>query len=197
MPQVEVDEAQYLANLNVVKAVDAMLKHPEARKLVLTAQKKVNPNASIPEIDAAAPIESAVGAVRKEFEDFKAAQAKKEDEAETKRRTDAFSAEWARQKKEIADQRGLTEEGLKMIEDHATKEGIPNFRAAANDWFSLHPPSEPAQPVGFGSFNFFEPTEKEGEDMKKLLETRGEAEGVLNSMVGKALGEVRGSRRAA
>lgn len=195
MPNIEVDEAAWLASQNLTKVVQQIVAHPEAKKLIQRARKIVDPNAPIPP-DPTEPLEAKIGELTKTIEEEKKARLEREAKQEEDGKIAAFKAEWDRQKSALA-ARGFTDEAIGEIEKHAQTEGIPNLRAAAADWEKLHPPAEPAAPSGFGSFNLFEPSEKEGDEMKKLLETRGESESVLNSMVHKTLQDVRGQRRAA
>lgn len=196
MARIEIEEADLLANQGVVNTVKAMLGNPEARKLVLKAQKIVKPDAVIPEIDAAVPFQTELEKMREESRALTKRLDDEKAEREARGKIDEFTTAWENQKSGLRREGYLTET-IDEIEKLAKERGIPDLEAAAALHTKLHPPAEPASPSGFGSFNFFEPSEKEGEDMKKLLETRGESEGVLNTMIQKGLADVRGTRRTA
>jgi len=192
----EVDEQEYLASVGVVQAVQSMLKHPEARKLVLKAQKTVNPNAVIPEIDAAAPLANELAGVTKRLDDIAASIAADKAARDAEAKVNEFATAWGKQKAKLRDA-GYYDDAIEAIEKLAQERGIPDLEAAAALHEKLHPPASPASPSGFGTWNFLEPTEKEGEFTKKLLETKGDDDGALRSEINKALADVRGQRRAA
>ena len=94
----EIDETEYASLVGIKRTVDAMLAKPDARKLVLNAQKLVNPNVSIPEIDAAAPVQAEIAEtqktlaeIRKEMADERAARA-------LEKQTEKFERDWEAQK---------------------------------------------------------------------------------------------------
>lgn len=193
MPMREIDETELLANQQVVKAVQGMLGNPEARQLLLKAQKIINPQAVIPEIDAKKPVEDELEKLRQEMAaDRKARQEEKEKE-EAERKAASFRDSWEKQKRALADQ-GYTDEGIKKIEEHAEKEGIPNLRAAAADFDRLNPPAAPVQSNGALGFDIFNPPADDAEDMKAMVESRGESDSALNKLIGKALTDIRGTR---
>lgn len=193
---VEIDEATWLAHQGVTTAVDQMLKDPEARRLLMSARQKVDPKFVPPETVALKPVEDKLAETQKTVAELRAEMAKDKAERESKEKIDAFASNWNKQKAEVREKFGLTDEGIAAIEKHAETEGIASFRAAANDWLALHPPAQPEQSSGYGAFNFFEPSEKEDDVMKKLLETRGQSEPLLNKSIREALDEVRGRRAA-
>ena len=73
MPQIELDEAQYaeLARVpeyrSVFEMISGIMKNPKARKKLLEARKEADPNAVIPELDAAAPLVAEISTVREEL----------------------------------------------------------------------------------------------------------------------------------
>src|SRR5215469_17452183 len=68
MPNIEVDETEFLNNRKLSELVGKMLKNPEARRRVLEAQKIIDPNTVIPEIDSAKPVHDAVTALGDKFD---------------------------------------------------------------------------------------------------------------------------------
>lgn len=195
MPKmVEVDETELLNSRGVVATVQAMMRNPESRRRVLEAQKIVNPDAVIPELDAAKPyvaelktIGESVSALNKRLDDEAAAR-------EAEKRTNAFASAWEEQKANLRAQ-GYSDEGIAKIEEHAKTEGIPSLRAAAADFDRLHPPAAPVSPGGYNTWDFFKAPADDDTDMKKLLESRGEDEGLIRNMVDKTLVDIRGGAR--
>lgn len=188
----QIDEAELLAQGRVVQTVNQMLAHPEARKLVLKARKLADPNAVIPEIDAAAPMLSELAEIKKQLAEEAAARVKEREERETEKRVSDMTSQIERQKANLR-AAGWRDEGLAEIEKFALENGVSNLEIAASHWEKLHPPAEPVQPKGYGSWNFFEDqqTEDDGKFVKAMIETRGEDEGALNAEIRAALSEVR------
>jgi hypothetical protein len=195
MPKIEVEESDLLASAQTVKAVQAMLANPKARSLLLNAQKIINPNAVIPEIDAKAPIEAEIAkerearlALEKRLDDEKAAN-------EAAAKTRSFKDKWEADKADLRRQ-GYTDEGVSKIEKLAEERGIPSLEAAAALFDKLNPPATVAAPSGgIGGWDLFQPAAEEDTNMKKLLESKGEDNMALNSMINSALTEVRGKAR--
>lgn len=196
MPMIEVDESVFTQNETLRKTVAAMLQNPAARRKVLEAQKLINPDASIPELDAAAPIEGAMATMRKELDDFKALQLKERQDAEDQKKLDGITAKMERGFDELR-QNGVTEEGIAGVRKLMEDEGILNPRIAWDHFSKLHPPTEPTNPAGYGGFNFFDASGGAADDdvMKKLLDTRGDDDSLLRRMTNTALADVRGQPR--
>ena len=190
----EIEESEFLASQQVVQAFQKMLANPKARELVLRAQKTVNPDAVIPEIDARVPVEAELAKMREELAADRAERAKAKEDAEAERRKQAFTDGWEKQKRSLIDS-GYTDEGVKKIEEHAEKEGIPNLRAAAADWEKLNPPSTPAQPSGSLGYDIFNPPKTEEDDIKRLMESKGDNAMALDHMIAGALNDFRGAKR--
>jgi hypothetical protein len=57
-----------------------------------------------------------------------------------------------------------------------------------------NPPPPPAMPGGSGPWNFMEPSPESGDDIKKLIESKGENGLLLDKMVREGLAEVRGTQ---
>ena len=195
MPKtVEVDETQFLAQNSVVDLVNKILKNPDARKAFHDAAKKVDPSMSIPEVDAKNEVLGEVEKVRAEFNDFKKAVTDKEAAAEAAARTNAFAASWENQKNSLR-QEGWMDEGIAAVEKLAQDRGIVDLEAAALLHQKLNPPPAPVTTAGFGFSLFEAPDTQNSEAMKKLMDSHGDDEGALNTMVRAALNDVRGGQR--
>ncbi len=212
MAKVEVDESDFLASQATIRAVNGMLANPEARKLLLQARKKADPSVAIPEIDAAAPIQSSVDAFKTEMaaalaaeREARAADLKSEREALAAMRAEReaekeaakqaaliadFQNNWNRQKAQLrAD--GWRDEGIEAIEKHAQERGIADLEIAAAHWEKLHPPAEPVTPNGSGSWGFMEGNDENDKFVKAMIESRGEDEAALQTEINAALKDFR------
>lgn len=191
---VEIDEFELLNLRGVNEVVSAMLANPQARPLVLRARKIQDPKAAIPEIDAAAPMHSAVQAVQKEIADWRKEQAERDQKTEAEAVTRKFQENWERQKDALRAQ-GWRSDGIAEIEKFALERGVADLELAAAGYEKLHPPSEPAT-SGFGSWDFFTPSEGDQKDfISKMMESRGDDEGALRAETHKALTEFRSQQQ--
>ena len=78
--QIQVDESDFLEGTAVRKAVEEIMSNKEARKLLLKARKIVDPNAPIPELDAAEPVNAELATIREQLAETRKALA--DDKAE-------------------------------------------------------------------------------------------------------------------
>ena len=194
---VEIEESQFIGMTETAKTVQAMLANPDARKLLLKAQKTVNPSVVIPEIDAANEVNSEVLKVREEMNAWKKEMADKEAKAAEEAQMNAFRGNWEAQKRQLQQQHGYTAEGIAAIEELAQKEGIASLEAAAALFDRRNPPAAPIDTPGYGGFNFFEPSAAEDSNkyMDKLFASRGEDEAATRAEIAAALNEIRGGTR--
>jgi hypothetical protein len=213
----EVSEEEFLATQNVVRAVNGMLANPQARKILLQARKIADPNVPIPEIDAAAPIEAGLSAIRQEIaaerqaraeeqkaerEALAALKAEREAEKEAakqERLIAKFKADWEAQKSALR-AAGWRDEGIAEIERHAEAKGIADLEIAAAHWEKLHPPPEVAQSSGAGSWGFMEGIPDDDKFIKAMIESHGDDERALDAEIAASLRDFRqqqaqGSRR--
>lgn len=195
--QVEIDETELVALQQVAVLMQNMLNNKDSRGLVQRATKIIAPNASIPEIDAAEPIMGEVKKLREELEAERKARIEEKAQAETDAKLNAFKGKWERDKQMARDE-GYMDNAIAEIEKLAEQRGIGDFEAAAAVYAKSNPVPHPVTPGGITNFNLFEPAPESDDSMKKLMDSHGENDGALHSMINKALTEVRGgSRRAA
>lgn len=192
---VEIDESELLNLRGVNEVVSAMLANPQSRPLVLRARKIQDPKAPIPEIDAAAPLHGAMEAIRKEFGDWRKEQNERDTKREAEETTRKFTEGWERQKDALR-QEGWRADGIAEIEKFALERGVADLELAAAGYEKLHPPSEPVSSNGFGSWDFFTPSEGDQKNfIDKMMESRGEDEGALRAETHKALTEFRSQQQ--
>ena len=190
MPMVEIDEAELIAQRQGIEALQKMLGHPEARSMVLQAQKLVNPDIAIPELDAAAPILEKVKALEDQMATDKkeAAEAKAKEDEEAK--LAKITAQWEGGRKK-AEEAGYTEEGLTHLESYMEAHGIADHEIAMPSFEKKNPLPEPAE-TGSSPWQALGPQTEESPDLKPLFESAGQSESWLRNMTDTALKESRG-----
>jgi hypothetical protein len=116
-----------------------VLNSTETRGEALRLWKKLHPEAVIPELDAARPVNDAMSAITKRLDDWEAAQAKREEETETRRReADALDTvskgrTWLRR------ERRLDDEAVSGVEEIMKTKGIADYEAAFDHWKAKQP----------------------------------------------------------
>jgi hypothetical protein len=193
MAQVEIDEAELVGLRQLHGVFNKMMNsNPKARKLVLQAQKLVNPDAAIPEIDASNEVMDEVQKLRTEMGEFMGKIKEKETEAEKATRLASLESKWNEGRAQLRAE-GYNEDGIKKIEDLMEKETIPNHRAAAAYFEKLNPQPDPIASVS-NKFDFFsaKPVTDSDDKMKKLME---DPDQFANMMVGETLSEIRSGAR--
>lgn len=192
---VEIDESELLNLRGVNEVVGAILANPQSRPLMLRARKIQDPKAPIPEIDAAAPMHHALQAVRNEVAEWRKEQTEREQKREAEEVSRKWTADWERQKQSLREQ-GWRADGIAEIEKFAIERGVADLELAAAGYEKLHPPSEPVSGNGYGSWDFFTPTEGEQTGfIEKMMASRGDDEGALRAETHKALQEFRSQQQ--
>jgi hypothetical protein len=192
---VEIDESELLSLRGVNEVVSAMLANPQARPLVLRARKIQDPRAPIPEIDAAQPFNHAMEAVRREIGDWRKEQHERDQKREAEETTRKFTENWERQKDSLR-QQGWRSDGIAEIEKFALERGVADLELAAAGYEKLHPPAEPLNTNGYGSWDFFTPSEGDQQNfIEKMMASRGDDEGALRAETHKALTEFRSQQQ--
>lgn len=193
----EIEETALLNMAGVNRAVDLMMANKEARALLLKARKISDPSAVIPEIDAAEPVNAQVDEIKKMMAEEKAArEADKAERAQAEKLAE-FARGWEKQRSKLrAD--GWRDEGIENIEKLAQERGIPDLEVAAAYFEKLHPPAEPVQPNGSGSWGFFGDQPEDDTFIKAMLASRGDDEAALDREIAATLKDFRsqtGARR--
>lgn len=191
---VEVDEEQLIADRKLRGYVSALMGNPKAKLKVQEAMKIVDPNAQTPELDQQSTINEPVKALADRFEAF--VNETKTEKAE-REKAEKLGAIDTRMKAGLQQLRrdGWTEEGVKAVEKIMEDQGILDPEIAAAYYEKKNPPPAPMTPGGTGAWNFMELPSDGSADLKKLIETRGESDLVINKLANDALNEVRGISR--
>ena len=187
MPTVEIDETELVNYRNIAGAVHKMLGNPKTRSMLLAAQKEINPNAIIPELDAAKPV---MEALAKQNEELAALRKQREDdraELETEKKLNAMKSQWEAGRAK-ARRVGYTAEGIQQLEAFMEEKGVADHEVAMPAFEKLNPPASAVDNSASGKFdvkNF----KNDGDDMKALLE--GDEQGFLNKRINETLAGIR------
>lgn len=194
MPTIELTEEQIRANQALHTALQKIVAHPEARQLLQKARKVVEPDAVIPELEQRTYADTTVSELKKTVDDFIKAQTEE-------RQAQKEAAEKASVESRMNDgfarlmQQGVTPEGIEGVKKIMAEEGILNPEIAWAHFERLNPQPAPVLPNGTGGWNFPQMVSESNDDIKKLIESRGENPAILDKMARDALNEVRGTPR--
>lgn len=188
MAVVEVDETELLNMRNITGAMQRMLANPKTRPAILRAQKLLNPDAVIPELDATEGFSNELTSLREETQ--KTRQMIEEDKAdrEKQKNLDALTRQWESGRVR-ARKAGYTLEGLEALEKFMEERGVADHEIAIPAFERINPPAAPVD-ASQGGFNVFTRDFKKDDDMKLLLE--GNEQQFLNKRVKDTLNEIRG-----
>ncbi len=193
MAKVEIDETELVKLQNVAAVVNRMLANPESRRKILEAHKAVNPNAVVPELDAAKPLNDAIGAISAEVKEFKKAIEDKETARETAANKAAFEGKWLMGRKAALDT-GYTEDGIKKLEEFMVEHGIADHKIAMPSFEREHPLPAAVTSSNQG-FDAFQAIANTNEEMKRLMETQGQDPSAVRNLISKTLTDVRSGGR--
>ncbi len=192
MAKIEVDEEEVRSNAALRGAVSTLWANPQARKLIQQAQKIVDPKAKTPDLDQDEALRAPVDEVRKEFRDYVAKTEGEKAEAEKNRKI----AEMARLESDgLAQLRreGWMEEGIKAVKAKMDEKGLLDPLDAAKLIDKAQMPQTPVTPGGHGAWNFTEVPAEGADFIKKLIDTRGQNDMVVDNEARNILAEVRSS----
>lgn len=193
---VEVDEVDLQRNVKAREFVESIWNNPEARKHLLKAQKVVKPDDPlVKDADKPDPIEERFAAMQKLLEE----ERKERREAEEKREQEAKLSVLKRTRDDGITElrkRGYMDEGIKAVEEIMEKKGLLDPLDAAKLFEADHPPPEPIRANHYGAWNFMEPgAAEQNDDLKKLIDSKGQSEALVDKMARDALNEFRGQAR--
>ena len=191
---IEVDEDAYNRSLRLQEVVGKIVADPKRKAMLEKLHKEVDPTVATPTLDAEAKVMEPIEALRKELADEKKSRA----EADAKRESDAqmaaLTAKFEAGRARLRSQK-FTPAGIEAVEKIMEEQGITDHDIAAAYFEKQNPPQAPAMPGGTGAWNFLEmPTDTDA-DLKRLVETKGESNVLLDKMAQSALAEIRGVRR--
>ena len=159
-------------------------------------RKEVEPNAPTPHLDQLKAATEPVEKVREEFDKLKKelAEEKAKNEQEAKlsalaRKIDAGNAKLREE--------GWTEDGIKTLTEFREKEGILDPIAAAAYYEKLNGAqvAPMQQSSGTGAWNFSDIPKDENDFVKKLMDSHGQNDLIVETEAQKVLKEIRGGGR--
>ena len=194
MSTIEVDESQFRNNEALRQTVARMLTNPQARKLMHQAQKIVDPNVVIPEIDAAAPIQAELAALRQATATELAEIKRQREEDRVARENEAVRSrldnQWMAGRNSLREQ-GVLDEAIAEIEKIMVDKGIVDHDIAAAYYQKLNPPVTPIASGGFGGFGAAMPEASDNDAIKELWDTRGESDRALDKLINASISDQR------
>lgn len=199
MPKIEVDEAEYNQNAQLRATVAKIMADPKRAAQLEGLYKEIEPKAPTPHLDQQKLVNEPVEALRNEIAEFKktflAEKEKTEQDAKLAKLNEQLEGE-----KQALLAKGYTPDGIKKLDEFREKEGILSYKRAAQLFEIDNPPAEPMRPAGVGAFNFIDmPTgdsaSQYDKDLQKLVESKGQGDGVTDKIIRDTLTELRGGRR--
>ena len=158
MPLVEVDSGEFEQAKASKTLLDKMGNNPKLRHKLLGLVKELNPDANIPEIDAAAPIMAEVAEARKTVAEIRAEIDKDKKDREEFLQKQNFQSFIDTGRKKLRDN-GYTDDGIASIEKMMADRGYSDYDVGLTMYEKANPPEEPAVPTHFGRmWNLPEPT---------------------------------------
>lgn len=194
MPLVEVDEAE-LGKFRTAYALVEKLGQGKTRGRLLGLIKEAQPNAVIPEVDAAAEVmeeirkrDERLAKLEKDAEDDRAARAKERDTA-------TLDGNIAKGRKMLIDA-GYTDEGIAGVEKIMTERGITDYEAAAALFDREQPKAEPIAGTSYSGnrWDWTRPAEDDKTGQNWLKDPIGQSQREVQGWLADQRGPIR--RRA-
>lgn len=193
---IEVDEVEYAQSRQLRDTIAKLMADPKRAAKIEELRKEVEPNAPTPHLDqmklTTEPVEKVreeMSALRKELAEEKAKSEQDAKLSALQRKIDAGNAQLLSE--------GWTTDGLKTLTEFREKEGILDPIAAAAYYEKLNGAQvAPMQPSsGFGAWNFGEVPKDENDFVKKLMDSHGQNDLVVENEAMKVIKEFRAGRR--
>jgi hypothetical protein len=194
---VEVDEEQLQRDTQLRTMLTKIMANPQAAKLAEQAYKMVEPNARTPHLDQDKIIQEPIAELSKKFDEYVTAQKTAKEEEEARRKVESLSAQIDAGLNKLRASGGWTDEGISEVKKLMEEKGILDPDIAAAYFEKLHPAPVPLTPRGSGAWNFLSPpTGTDADDnIKKLIESKGDSDPLVDKIVRDVLNDARGSRR--
>lgn len=192
---VEVDEAELLRLRRTENTLKQVIAIPAAKKQLGLALRHVAPDDPIAKAaEQVDPNEARFDELAKKNAELE--QQLKDDKAEREKtaRLDGIKSEQERGFQALRDDR-WTEDGIAKVKKVMEDKGILDVAIAANWIKSQMPPQNPLDPSAGGNWNFMSVPKEGDDDLKALIESKGENTPLVHKMAMDAISEVRGSRR--
>jgi hypothetical protein len=188
MPKVEIDETELVQYRNIAGAVQKMLANPQTRGKLLEAQKIINPNAVIPEIDAQKPLHDAIGSLNKKIDDLAKDAETRESKAKEEKALTDLRTRWEAGRAK-ARRAGYTADGLDALEKFMEENGVADHAIAMPAFERENPPATAMDASGGNRFDVLRSVKPDGDDMKLLVD--GDERQFLNKRINETLSGIR------
>ena len=191
---IEIDEVELQRSNEARKFVEAIWNNPKARRKLLEAQKEVKPDDPlVKELEKPDPLEERFAELTKANSDLRAQIEKDKAEREQSEKLEALKRTWDSEVSSLVREHGYTPEGIKALEKIRDERGIMSANDCSAIWERANPPQNPISPTSAGSgWNFMEPQEGDADDLKKLIDSKGENNALIDKMAHEALRDARG-----
>ena len=193
MATVEVDELELQQNRSLRSLMEGLAKNPRTAKKLHSLIKEIQPDAKLAE-PPEDPYDKKLTALENEL----AAERKARQEAEAKReQDDKIQSLQTKQDEGFAELRRnrWTDDGIEKVKKVMEERGILDVEVAASYIEKQFPQQQPVVPNGSQSWNFLELPADNSDDLKKLIETKGESVPLVDKMAREALADIRGQQR--
>ena len=155
--------------------LNSLMSNPETRRQTQMMVKKINPKASIPEIDAALPVMAELQKTNKVVEELRAELMKRD-----------VQSEISKSHKSLRN-KGYSDDGIEKIEKLMTDRGIADYEAASALFDRMNPAPSPTAPSYVGQ-RFMETGT---DDFKRFMKS---PESWVEEETGRALADFRSGR---
>lgn len=190
MAKIEVEESDLVALRRVNTFAETALNNPKTRRQMLEIQKTLNPDAVIPEIDAADHVMSAVKQVSDKVDAMLTKLSERDTAADDARRTSALQEKMAAGQRMLREH-SYSEEGITKIEALMLAEGIVSYAAGLALFERQNPAPPPADNSRPGRFGDMSGNDVQTDDFKKLWDSQGQSEEWLQESLGKVRADFR------
>ena len=196
MPMVEVDEQELLEARRMRGVLAKITADPKRKARLELLHKEVDPSVPTPTNDQFKPIDDAVEAMNASIAEMRKERADEKAAAEAEKKLTAISNKMEADLARLP-QRGYFPEGIAKVREIMETRGLFDVDDAVAIFERSNPPPPPISPGGSGAWNFMDDAAAgdADADIKKMIETKGNSDALLNTMVNKTLLEVRGARR--
>lgn len=179
----EIEQAQLEALQRTARSVSQILKDPARKMKLLELQKEAEPDAIIPELDTKKSVDELANGFKKTIEELKTELFADREKRENDRKLEEFQARMDEGRGYLK-ARGWNDEGIAKIEKFMEERGIARHEDALARYEQLFPPPAPVRSSGLSNFleqaKFDNP---ENELVKKLVESKGEDNFILDRMI--------------
>lgn len=194
MPNVEIDENELVQLRRLQGVAQKITANPEAKKLLEKAYKTVEPNAPTPTLDQEKLVQEPLAEANKRIAALEADLKKDKDERENQSKLAQLNEQVEKGFSKLRAE-GWQDDGLKKVDDLMKEKGILDPLIAAAFIEKNTPRPDPVTPSGSGSWGFIDGVQDGEADLKKLIDSQGKSEPLVDKMARDALTEFRGSTR--